>query len=58
MLISVLYHGPAEPIDMQSIVDFGQNIARAGTYANSIILSIQKETFEKVAEFLEQEAIS
>ncbi len=53
ILISVLYHCPTtEPVDMATITKFSNTITIDGKYAEGIVISIQKKTFEKVAQFL------
>lgn len=56
IFISVLYHCPKnEPIAMKSIIEFYTKIKNANDFSDCIILSFQKELFEKVAQFLESE---
>ncbi|GAB2982099.1 hypothetical protein GCM10027049_18210 [Mucilaginibacter puniceus] len=58
ILVSVLYHCPTEPIDVNNVKAFYDDIVLANNYEAALVFSIQKKTFEKIASFLEREHIS
>lgn len=57
ILISVLYHAPTDEIDENSISDFLNNTVLEDIFEDIIIISIQKSTYETVANFLIDESI-
>lgn len=55
IIISVLYHNTADKVELKSIKDFKDKVHSDSKYLDHIIFSIQKATFEKVADFLRSE---
>lgn len=55
ILISVLYHNPVDQIDEHSVLEFLNNTISENIFEDIIIISIQKNTFETVANFLNDE---
>ena len=57
ILISVLYHNPVDEINESSVLEFFNNTVFEDIFEDIIVISIQKNTFETVANFLNDEAI-
>lgn len=55
ILISTLYHNLDDCIDENSVSEFLVNTINGGSFEDVIIVSIQKNTFETVANFLSDE---
>lgn len=55
ILISALYHNLIDEIDEINVSDFLENTANEDIFEDVIIISIQKNTFETVANFLSDE---
>lgn len=55
ILISTLYHNLADTIDEPSVSEFLNNTIAENVFESVIIVSIQKNTFETVANFLSDE---
>jgi hypothetical protein len=58
ILISSLYHNLSDEIDEISVSDFLDNTIAEDIFEEVIIISIQKETYEAVANFLSDEIIT
>lgn len=56
ILISVLYETPANPISIVGLSGFFSEVKSNGHFKEIIVFSIQKETYQKIASFLEEEA--
>ncbi|AEP10301.1 Hachiman antiphage defense system protein HamA [Micavibrio aeruginosavorus] len=56
ILISVLYETPTSPVSLKSLQGFFSKIKDSAHFKEIIVFSIQKETHQKVANFLEKEA--
>ena len=57
ILVSVLYECPSNPCSLKKIKGFLDQATATNDFKSIIIFSIQKKTFEKVAEFLEAEVL-
>lgn len=55
ILISALYHDLKDEIDENSVLEFLDNIIDENIFEDIIVISIQKNTFETVANFLSDE---
>ncbi len=55
ILISSLFHNTSDSIEEQSIVDYLSTNLKENNFSDIIIVSIQKNTFEAVADFLTNE---
>lgn len=55
ILISALYHDLTDEIDENSVLEFLNNIIDENIFEDIIVISIQKNTFETVANFLSDE---
>jgi hypothetical protein len=58
ILISSLYHNLSDEIDEINVSDFLDNTVNEDIFEEVIIISIQKETYEAVANFLSDEIIT
>lgn len=58
ILVTSLYHNLTDRIDESSVSQFLANTSTEDIFENLIILSIQKNTFETVANFLSDELVS
>lgn len=56
ILISVLYETPVNPVSIAGLRKFFSDVKSAGHFKEIIVFSIQKETYQKVASFLAEEA--
>jgi len=56
ILISVLYQGPHDTLVYKNIQDFKNSVTKESIFKRVIVFSIQKETYQKIHEFLEAEA--
>lgn len=56
ILISVLYETPENPASLTGLQKFFSASKEGGHFKDVIVFSIQKETYQKVAAFLEEEA--
>lgn len=58
ILISTLYHSLTDEIEERNITDFLESTVNEDVFEDLIIISIQKNTFETVANFLQAEITS
>lgn len=58
ILVSVLYHSLDDEINVDSIIDYHNKLISEGTFLDAIVISIQKPTFQKIAQFLIEESDS
>jgi len=58
ILISVLYHALTDEFEFNSLLDFYAETTSTDTFRDSVVISIQKRTFEAVANFLHQESLA
>jgi len=56
ILISVTYKSTSDPVTIEEVTKRGEKINGDKVFRNVIVFSIQKETYQRVAEFLETEA--
>lgn len=56
ILISVLYETPTNPISLDALQAFFKEAKATEDFNEIIVFSIQKETYQKIADFLEEEA--
>jgi hypothetical protein len=56
ILVSVLYHGMKDKMTIEQITSFYKDVTGQKKFKDVLILSIQKETYEKVAKFLKKES--
>jgi len=56
ILVSVLYHGMSDKILLSTLKEFYSAMLLEGSFKDVIVISIQKATFQKVANFLKTEA--
>lgn len=56
ILISVLFHDVTSRVNVQSVRDHLTTVAGEGHFSNVILFCIQKTTYSRIAEFLNQEA--
>lgn len=52
ILISVLYENPGNPVSIENLNNFLKQLKENGEFQSAIVFSIQKETFERVQDFL------
>lgn len=58
ILVSVLYNDIAEPFESQTTKIFSESINGKGSFKKVIAVSLQKSTYEKVADFLFEEELN
>jgi hypothetical protein len=58
VLVSVLYKNLTDKIDHNNVAQLQTDLENNKTFNAIIVVSVQKNTFEKVEEFLKQEANS
>jgi hypothetical protein len=56
ILVSVLYNECADPISIDAAHKKAEEIINEGVFQETTVFSIQKETWERIVEFLEKEA--
>jgi hypothetical protein len=56
ILASVLYESLDNPVSIDSVEEKANSVINEGCFAETTIFSIQKETWERIVEFLEAEA--
>lgn len=56
ILVSILYHGLGDILDLDSICETAEKIAKHKKFSDLLVFSIQKATYEKVIKFLKEEA--
>lgn len=56
ILVSVLYEDQKMPITLAAVKKYLDDVKLSGSFKDLIVFSIQKQTYEKVASFLEEEA--
>ena len=57
ILISTLYETPQNPLSIADLKEFASEIEKEGAFQSVLIFTIQKNTYEKVVEFLEGEIV-
>lgn len=58
ILISVLFHNVENKVNIQSVKDHLATVVTEGHFSDVILFCIQKATYSKIAEFLNQEALA
>ena len=56
ILISVTYKDTSDPISLDVVEDKGKAIIEEELFNDVLVFSIQKETYQRIAAFLENEA--
>lgn len=57
ILVSTLYHDIADEVEFQSLLDYYNNLVAENIFLDIIIMSIQKRTYDAVANFIINESL-